>query len=265
MKNAAPIDPPKNPKGGKTLIVGTQSADYALPSAALKDAGEDDLVYVSPGIYEDKVFIAERPIQLVGAGRDQVEIFCRRGGPLNLQKVPEGRVHGISFRYVGSDPYSPMNLLDSTCHITSCRATEGIQSGILVYGPESHVSLVGNEVCGNRESGIFVFAGARPYIRENLCFGNHHFGIAVRDAESRPDLVRNICRNNMLSGMLLFYFAEAMMLENDCHDNQQWGLVLTPDCKVTPSLDALAASNAFDQNPRGPWVELENPLKDIGR
>ena len=75
-------DPPPNPLGGKTLIVDANESDsYPRPSAALLDAGEQDQVFVRPGIYEDKVFITGRPIHLVGAGRDDVQIFSRRGGP----------------------------------------------------------------------------------------------------------------------------------------------------------------------------------------
>ncbi len=75
-------DPPENPFGGKTLIVDANDCDsYPRPSAALLDAGEHDQVFVYPGIYEGKVFITGRPIHLVGAGRDEVQIFSRRGGP----------------------------------------------------------------------------------------------------------------------------------------------------------------------------------------
>ena len=266
MNKEAVPDPPVNPRGGKTLIVdGTDPSCYPKPSAAMEDAGLDDQVFVRPGIYEDKIFIIDRRIQLVGAGRDLVQIFNRRSGPLYLQQVPGGLIAGITFRYVGSDQHSAMNLLDSTCTITGCRLTDSILSGIVIYGPRSQASLVENEVCHNRESGIFVFAGARPYIRQNLCYDNHHFGIAIRDHETRPDLVRNTCRNNMLSGILLFQFAEAMVLENDCYDNQGWGLVITPDSKVSPSLEELAASNKFNQNPRGTLHVTCDPLAEIGR
>ena len=105
-------EPPENPFGGKTLIVDAHDGDaYPRPSAALLDAGEQDQVFIRPGIYEDKVFITGRPIHLVGAGRDDVQIFSRRGGPLYLQQVPSGRISGITFRYVGSDQHSAMNLL----------------------------------------------------------------------------------------------------------------------------------------------------------
>ncbi|HKY72947.1 MAG TPA: hypothetical protein VJL88_13590, partial [Nitrospira sp.] len=97
-------DPPSNPLGGKTLIVDQQDAMcYPRPSAALKDAGELDQVFVRPGVYEDKVFMADRPLLLIGAGRDVVQIFSRRGGPLYLQRVPSGRISGLTFRYIGSD------------------------------------------------------------------------------------------------------------------------------------------------------------------
>ena len=260
------IEPPPNPKGGKTLIVDARDPDaYLCPSAALKDAGEDDQVFVRPGVYEDKVFVADKPVLLVGAGRDQVQIYSRRGGPLYLQRVPNGMISGITFRYVGSDQHSAMNVLDSVCTITQCRAMEGILSGVVIYGPEARPTFIDNEVCSNRESGIFVFAGAQPRVAQNVCYGNHHFGLAVRDPGSHPECVRNVCHSNMLSGMLLFHHAEALLLDNICRDNQHWGLVMTPDSHPTPSQEELVAGIVFLPNPRGSVVVTEQPLADIGR
>ena len=263
---AANLTPPPNPSGGRTLVVdATDHACYVRPSAALLDAGSGDQVFVRPGMYEDKIFVVDGPIRLIGAGRDVVQIFSRRGGPLYLQRVPGGVISGITFRYIGSDQHSAMNVLDSTCTITQCRIADGVLSGIVVYGPNCHATLVENEVCRNRESGIFVFGGARPYVAKNLCFDNHHFGIAVRDPDTRPDLVRNICRHNMLSGILMFHHAEAMVLDNRCHDNQHWGFVTTPECRTTPDRDDLVAANSFDPNPRGALTVTDQPLADIGR
>src|SRR5437660_11469622 len=147
---------PREPAGCETRIVDAQdSSAYERPSAALKHAKPDDQIFIRPGIYEDKIFIADRPILLIGAGRDTVQIFCRRGGPLYLQNVPSGRITGITFRYVGSDQNSAMNLLDSSCTVTQCRALEGILSGVVIYGPRSRPTVVENAVCSNRESGIF--------------------------------------------------------------------------------------------------------------
>jgi hypothetical protein len=259
-------DPPPNPAGGHTLVVdATDPSAYARPSSALKDAGPDDQVFVRPGIYEDKIFVAERPILLIGAGREAVQIFSRRGGPLYLQRVPAGRISGITFRYVGSDQHAAMNILESTCTVVSCRATEGILSGIVVYGPAGQPTLIDNEVCHNRESGIFVFAGARPYVAQNLCYANHHFGIAVRDPGSHPDLVRNLCRENMLSGILMFHHARALLLGNICRENQHWGIVTTPECQTSPPREQLASSNTLDPNPRGALMVMEQPLGEIGR
>ncbi len=253
-------------EGGKTLIVdATDTQFYARPSAALKDAGPLDQVFVRPGIYEDRIFVADRSIRLIGAGRDQVQIFSRRSSPLYLQRVPSGRVEGITFRYVGSDQHSAMNILDSVCTITKCRVLEGILSGVVLYGPECRPTFSENEVCYNRESGIFSFAGARPYISQNTCFGNHHFGIAVRDDGTSPDIVRNTCRDNMLSGILLFHSAKALILENDCHKNQHWGIVMTPDCESSPEQEELLKANTLSQNPRGSLIITHEPLAEIGR
>jgi hypothetical protein len=258
--------PPPNPLGGKTLIVDCRDpAAYPRPSAALEEAGEQDQVFIRPGTYEDKVFLSERPVVLVGAGRDAVQIFSRRSGPLYLQRVPSGRISGITFRYVGSDQHSAMNLLDSSCTVTRCRATEGILSGAVIYGPQCRPTFVDNEICLNRESGIFVFAGAQPRLADNLCRGNHHFGIAVRDPGSHPELVRNRCQENMLSGMLLFHHAEALLVDNICRDNQHWGLVMTPDSRPSPDREAVERSNVLMPNPRGAMIVTDEPLSEIGR
>lgn len=260
------VAPPVNPAGGRTLIVDANDASaYPRPSAALQDAGPEDQVFVRPGRYEDKIFLTERPVLLVGAGRDKVEIFSRRGGPLYLQRVTGGRISGITFRYVGSDQNSAINILDSSCTIAKCRVTEGVLSGVVMYGAQCRPSLIENEVCYNRESGMFAFAGAQPYLSQNTCYANHHFGIAVRDSGTRADLVRNLCRDNMLSGILLFYHAEAMLLHNTCHDNCHWGIVMTTDSRPIPAVEQLGESNVLDQNPRGALTITDEPLREIGR
>lgn len=259
-------DPPPNPLGGGTLIVDREDPHaYPRPSAALKEAGDQDQVFIRPGIYEDKVFVTERPILLVGAGRDLVQIFSRRGGPLYLQQVKSGRISGMTFRYVGSDQHSAMNFLDSTCTVSQCRAMEGILSGVVIYGPQSRPTFVDNDVCHNRESGIFVFAGAQPRLADNVCRNNHHFGIAVRDAGSHPELVRNRCHENLLSGMLLFHHAGALLVDNQCVDNHHWGIVLTSDSKPTPRPEELGQSNVLMPNPRGAMTVTDSPLSEIGR
>lgn len=254
------------PVGGRTLIVdASDSQCYPLPSAALSEAGEHDRIYVRPGIYEDKVFVSDRPVWLLGAGRDQVQIYYRRGGPLYLQRVSGGRISGITFRYVGSDQHAAMNVLDADCVISHCRAMEGILSGVLLYGPECRVTFSNNDVCRNRESGIFVFAGAQPRLADNRCAENHHFGIAVRDAGSLPEIVRNQCEHNMLSGMLLFHHAGALLVDNVCQDNQHWGVVMTPDAHPNPALSELSNFNRLAANPRGAHTVTDEPLSDIGR
>jgi hypothetical protein len=259
-------EPPLNPSGGTALFVDPSNpAHYPKPSLALQDAGPDDQVFIRPGVYEDHIFARDKPIHLLGAGRTHVEIFCRRKGPMYLQHVPRGHISGITFRYVGSDQHSPINILDSICTISQCRATDGILSGIVIYGPNCRPTLRGNEVCYNRESGIFSFAGAHPYISENRCFGNHHFGLAVRDDGTHPDLIRNLCSKNRLSGILLFHSAQALLLDNTSQENDYWGLVLTPDCTTSPEMDQLLQANTLASNPLGAMIVTEEPLKEIGR
>ncbi len=259
-------EPPSNPLEGRTLIVDpNQSNCFALPSEALKQAESNDQVFVRPGIYEDRVTITERPIHLIGEGRDLVTIYHRRSGPCYLQRVSGGQISGITFRYVGSDQHSAINILDSVCTISQCRATEGLLSGVVIYGPDCRPTLQENEICHNRESGIFSFAGAQPYLRQNDCFGNHHFGIAARDENTRPDVVKNICRDNMLSGVLLFSQAQALILDNTFEQNAQWGIVMTPDSHPTPEPEKLPQANTFTNNPRGKYILSSEPLADIGR
>ena len=257
---------PANPLGGRTLIVDRADRScYQLPSEAIQDMKESDQIYVRSGVYEDKIFVSQRPVRLIGAGRDQVQIFWRRGGPLYLQEVPEGWISGITFRYVGSDQHAALNILDSTCMITQCRAMEGILSGVILYGPQCRATFADNEVCRNRESGIFVFAGAQPRVADNHCIDNHHFGIAIRDPGSRPEVVRNRCEGNMLSGMLLFHHGEGLIVDNICRNNQHWGILLTPDAHPNPQCSDLPTTNQLEPNPLGAYSLSDQPLAEIGR
>jgi hypothetical protein len=261
-----PEEPPFNPLGGKTLLVDSERPEcYPLPSEAIAKAGEYDQIFVRSGIYEDRLVISDRPIHLIGAGRDLVTIFNRRSGPCYLQRVSSGQICGVTFRYIGSDQHSALNILDSVCTISHCRATEGLLSGVVIYGPDCRPTLIGNEISHNRESGIFSFAGAQPYLRENSCVHNHHFGIAARDKGTRPDMVKNNCRENMLSGILLFHFAKALVLENTCSENSHWGIVLTPDSETAPKTEDLPQFNQIDDNPKGAYTITTEPLAEIGR
>lgn len=259
-------EPPHNPLGGRTLIVDqSDPKEFQLPSDAVNHAGPEDYIFIRPGTYEDRLVLTGRTIYLFGAGRDRVTIFNRRSGPCYLQGVSNGHISGLTFRYVGSDQHSAINILDSVCTISHCRATEGLLSGVVIYGPDCRPTLISNEISYNRESGIFSFAGAQPYLRDNLCVGNHHFGIAARDEGTRPDVVKNTCRKNMLSGILLFHLAKALILDNLCAENAHWGVVLTPDCDITPKAEDLHQSNTLEDNPRGAYTITTEPLADIGR
>ena len=266
LENTPLHESPPNRLGGKTLVVDREKVGcFKLPSEAIAKAEEHDQIVIRPGIYEDRVVITDRQIYLLGAGRDHVTIFSRRSGPCYLQRVSGGQITGLTFRYVGSDQHSALNILDSTCTISHCRATEGLLSGVVIYGPDCRPTLLENEICYNRESGIFAFAGAQPYLRENQCFGNHHFGIAARDQGTRPDIIKNICRDNMLSGLLLFSKSQALILDNTFEQNAHWGAVLTPDSEPTPKAGELLQSNTFTNNPRGEFTITSEPLADIGR
>src|SRR2546422_6044133 len=102
--------PPPNPAGGDTLIVDPPDPSaFERPSAALKHAKPEDQIFIRPGVYEDKIVILDRPILLIGAGRDAVQIFSRRRGPLYLPALPRRRIIAITFRYVRSDQNSAIN------------------------------------------------------------------------------------------------------------------------------------------------------------
>src|SRR5437016_14576780 len=95
-------EPPPNPAGGDTLIVdASDPSAFERPSAALKHAKPEDQVFIRPGVYEDKIVLVDRPVLLIGAGWDAVQIFSRRGGPLYLPSAPIARIMGRTCVYVG--------------------------------------------------------------------------------------------------------------------------------------------------------------------
>ena len=71
----------------------------------------------------------------------------------------------------------------------------------MIYGPEARPTFIDNEVCSNRESGIFVFAGAQPRVAQNVCYGNPFWFGGARSRQS-SGVRSGMCHSNMLSGML---------------------------------------------------------------
>ncbi len=75
-------EPPPNPLGGSTLIVdGSNPAHYARPSLALQDAGPEDQVFIQPGVYEDRIFVGDKPIHLFGSRTESGENFLQAKWP----------------------------------------------------------------------------------------------------------------------------------------------------------------------------------------
>src|SRR5260370_8153072 len=92
--------PPPNPASGDTLIVdASDPSAFERPSAALKHAKPEDQIFIRPGVYEDKIVILDRPILLIAAGRDAVQIFIRRARPPYLPSVPPPPTLGTTFRH----------------------------------------------------------------------------------------------------------------------------------------------------------------------
>ena len=152
--------------------------------------------------------------------------FLRWSGPLLvIACFHRTNSSGITFRYVGSDQHSALNILDSICTISHCRATEGLLSGIVILWTRlGRPTLIDNEISHNRESGIFSFAGAQPYLRAKLLFCQSSFWNCREGPEgTRPEMVKNNCRGNMLSGILLFHFAKALVPLEYREENAHWG------------------------------------------
>jgi len=122
-------DPPPNSIRGKTLIVDAKDATRTRDTVRHYSMQENMTrsLFVPGSTRKKSLSRGDRSFG--GAGRDEVRFFPSWGAPLS-QQVPSGRISGITFRYVGSDQNSAMNLLDSSCAVTQCRATEGILSGV---------------------------------------------------------------------------------------------------------------------------------------
>src|SRR2546422_10936366 len=95
--------PPPNPAGGDTMIVdASDPSAFERPSAALKHAKPEDQIFIMLGVYEDKMVIMDRPVLLIGAGRDAGQIFSRRGGTRDIHNHSYVRNMEFTFRSIGS-------------------------------------------------------------------------------------------------------------------------------------------------------------------
>jgi len=245
-----------------TLIVDARNpVAFERPSAALKHAKRGPDLHPARRLRgQDRHPGPAHPADRRGTGC--VQISAGGAGRCISQSVPSGRIMGITFRYVGSDQNSAMNILDSTCTISACpqpkascrgssctaqlRATMNRQRGLL-----------------QRESGIFVFAGARPYVAQNRCFANHHFGLAPATPTRARISRATSAPNNMLSGILLFHHAEALDAGQHLLRQQHWGFVTTRSARPRRA-GPTGGANTLQPNPRGAIMVTHEPLAEIG-
>jgi len=180
-----------NLQAGKKIIV---PKDARTIEAALEQAQEGDTVFVSKGIYKEKVVL-----------KDQVAFI----GESVRETIILGKGRGVLVK--GADKAVIRNF-----------TIENGEKGILC----ENVSMIieHNCVVGNKSSGIHCLV-TLPMIRNNVVYRNGETGIFCETVRSLKTLVEhNVIAENGYSGIMLAGNSEVLVQNNVFLRNKQFGM-----------------------------------------
>ncbi len=141
----------------------------------------------------------KRPVHLVGAGPDAVEIIIEKFS-IN---APGGMVkfEGLSVRMDSNLKRAAIYASNSNVLLENCRVSGAIYSGFESSGGRAVATAC--EITGNKAAGIFIYKGCKGTFRGNHIRNNDLQGISVKtDADALVE--GNLIENNKQAGIYVY-------------------------------------------------------------
>lgn len=154
------------------------SGKYKTIEAALKEAGQDATIYVSPGVYKENLVLA-KPIKLIADNEDGEVIIEGTQKPALTAFAPMGQVKGFTFRAVGNKKESVPALLvvDGGLNFEDITVSSKIGPGLRVSGQNTNPSFNRLVAKDNLMAGVLFDSGAKGMVENLSVYGNGGFGV----------------------------------------------------------------------------------------
>jgi len=170
----------------------------------------------------------KRPVHLVGAGPDAVEIIIEKFS-IN---APGGMVkfEGLSVRMDSNLKRAAIYASNSNVLLENCRVSGAIYSGFESSGGRAVATAC--EITGNKAAGIFIYKGCKGTFRGNHIRNNDLQGISVKtDADALVE--GNLIENNKQAGIYVYKNGKGTFTNNFITGNGLQGIAVTSGANPT--------------------------------
>jgi len=227
-----PTSPPPTVATAQTVRVAADgSGDYETLVEAIEAVGAGSTILLAAGTYELRLLPLkiDKPLTLIGAGRDTTGIAGERGGAALVVDGVDFTARDLTFRYTGVEEGDVVLVRGGMATFEDCRFTgavvaEGgsVHAGLLALG-QAQVTVEGCEAVDNGGSGIRIKEGSDAVIKGCVCSDNSQMGISLKDATA--DVRDNVCEHNGYSGIAVSGTTHATVENNKVSENTQTGIV----------------------------------------
>ncbi|MGD8465626.1 MAG: right-handed parallel beta-helix repeat-containing protein, partial [Anaerolineae bacterium] len=308
----ATLPPTATPTPGPMTVqvAADGSGDFAGLAEAVAAVSPGSTIQLAAGTYPLSASLEiSKSLTLTGAGMDATEIRGTAGESVIDFAGPGQRItlQDVTVRYAGTDWSNVLVVHDAEIDMAGCRLTGGIWSdeeeqggsGLLVRGDStghvreswfegnglhgieiqdrSQLTVEGNVMRNNAQSGIIFWESSGGTALQNRCTGNGLNGISLQDqaqatlesntctdneqagiryaGESGGSARRNTCSSNGLHGISLHDQAQPTLEGNTCSGNGEAGIVYFENS------GGVARSNLCENNKWGLYLaETSNPI-----
>ena len=217
-------------EGPVTITVNTDgSGDYETLELAIESVALDSTIELSEGVFRlQEILELDKPLTLVGAGKEQTSIVSRDGNAVILYSG-EGNltVRDLTIYHDGNLAAEVLILQAAEADLSNCIIRGGIDSedqvgaGLLLED-FSQVNVSNCEFVDNEGVGVLVRGDSQLDMKTSIVTRNG-FGVAFV-GNSSGQLVDNVIEKNNKNGVLVLEYATPLITSNRIMDNLESGI-----------------------------------------
>lgn len=189
-----------NEKSNDSIVVNNNSyfvsiegkGNYSSIQEAIDSASNNDIIYVSKGIYFENIDI-KKPLELIGEDKNTTFINGNNSGIVINISADNVIIRNFTIMNCGSfiedESNAGVKISSSYNSILNCNISSNNNYGLYLYGiPDINNNIINYNIFDNNKYGIFTFYAKNNNFYANTFTNNYEYGIYI-DASSNDNVV----------------------------------------------------------------------------